>query len=234
MNTLARLIRAAAGPMALAAVAACGSSTGPAASRNNPGTGTLTLNVTADVDANDAPGTPSGFAADFTVSVRNAAGSAVSGATVTITNATLGTITLVETPAGSGDYFNTRNSFPSGDFQLSVVKGADNVQGVVLGGPGVHTITAPVANSTVPKLVPLTVRWSVPSQALSAQVETRDLNPVTVPDTGAYVIPGPSNPARADQRIRVFRFNEVNMNGGLPGSRLRVTVRNTVEPIIVQ
>ena len=40
--------------------------------------------------------------------------------------------------------------------------------------------------------------------------------------------------ARTDQRIRVSRFNQVEIAGGLPGSRLKVEVRQTVEPIIVQ
>ena len=55
-----------------------------------------------------------------------------------------------------------------------------------------------------------------------------------LPDTGAVVIPGTSNPARVDQRIRIFRFNEVDIAGGLFGSRMRVEVRQTVEPVIVQ
>ena len=40
--------------------------------------------------------------------------------------------------------------------------------------------------------------------------------------------------ARPDQRVRVWRFNEVDIAGGLPGSRFRVKVRQTVEPVIVQ
>jgi hypothetical protein len=48
------------------------------------------------------------------------------------------------------------------------------------------------------------------------------------------VISGANNPANASQRVRVFRFNEVNIAGGLPGSRLRVQVRKTVEPVTVQ
>jgi len=105
---------------------------------------------------------------------------------------------------------------------------------VIVGGPGVHSITTPAQGATVTQLQPLTVRWTVPSRAKSAEIETRDFGPATLPDTGAYVIPGPNNPARPDQRIRVFRFNEVDVAGGLLGSRLRVTVRKTVDPVTVQ
>jgi len=219
---------------ALVLLAACGNSTGPAVSRNNPGTGSSTLKVTADIDANDDPTVIGGFSTDYSVSLRDGLSNPVSAATVTISNPSLGTITLPETATGSGDYLLTGNTFHSGDFTLNVTRGADNVRNVVLGGPAVHSITAPVKNATVAANQPLTVRWTVPSQAKSAEVETKDFGPVTLPDTGAYVIAGVSNPPNASQRIRVFRFNEVDVAGGLPGSRLRVTVRTTVEPVTVQ
>lgn len=215
---------------ALVAAAGCGDGTGPATSRNDPGTGTSTLQVIADIDANDQTG--GGFITDFGVSVQDGLGNRVSGASVTIRNATLGTVTLTE--AASGTYFAQRNSFPSGDFRLDVVSGSNNVSGVILGGPGVHNITAPLQNAIVPAGQPLPVRWTVPSQAQAAEVETQDFAPVTVPDNGSYTISGANNPANANQRIRVFRFNEVTMAGALPGSRLQVEVRKTVEPVIVQ
>ena len=209
----------------------CGGGTEPVVERNDPGTGSLTLKVTADIDAKDVVG---GFITDFDVKVEDAGGNPISGATVIIKNPSLGEITLLETSAGSGKYIAVRNSFPSGDFELSVVLGSDNVQGVILGGPGVHTITAPLANDSVPSLQSLIVTWNSPSQAKSAEVETRDYGPVVVPDTGAVMVPSLENVARADQRIRIYRLNEVGINGGLPGSRLKVEVRQTVEPVIVQ
>lgn len=236
MTTTTRWFGLCAGLAVLALAAACGDGTGPATSRNNPGTGSATLKVTADIDANDDPTIIGGFSTDYFVSVRNGLGNPVSGATVTISNGSFagGKITLPETGPGSGDYLLTGNTFPSGDFQLDVVKATDNVRGVILGGPGVHNITTPLKNATVPALQPLVVRWTVPSKAASAEVETRDFGPIALPDTGAYRIAGVDNPARVDQRIRVFRFNDVTMAGGLIGSRLRVTVRKTVEPVVVQ
>ena len=212
-------------------LASCGDDgTGPAVDRNSPGTGSSTLLVKANVDASDVLG---GFVTDFEVSVRDALGNPVSGASVSITNPALGVVTLLET-GDAGDYEATRNSFPAGDFTLSVVSGTDRVEGVVLGGPGVHTITAPLQNDTVSSLAALTINWTVPSQAKSAEVETRDFGPALVADTGVLVIPVGSNSARSDQRIRVYRFNEVDIAGGLFGSRMRVEVRQTLEPITVQ
>ncbi len=209
---------------------ACGG-TEPTVERNDPGTGTLTLRVTADIDADDVVG---GFITDFSVDVEDAAGDPISAAIVTINNSSLGEITLLETSAGSGKYTAVRNSFPSGDFELNVVRGTDNVQGVILGGPGVHTITAPLANDTLTALQSLTVTWTAPSQAKSAELETRNYGPLVVPDTGAAMVPSLENVARDNQRIRVFRFNEVGIDGGLPGSRLRVEIRQTVEPVVIQ
>lgn len=217
----------------IAVAAACGGgdATGPAVSRNNPGTGTGTLRVTADIDASSVPG---GMSTEFTVSLRDGLGNKVSGATVNVSNPSLGTVTLTETGAGSGDYFNTRLSFPSGDFKLTVVRGTDNAQGVVLGGPGVHSMSAPVAGSVATAGQPMSVRWSVPSRAKSAILETRDFGPLALPDTGAYVIAGANNPVNSSQRVRLSRYNEVDVAGGLPGSRLRVKVEHTIEPINVR
>ena len=210
---------------------ACGSGTDPVIDRNDPGTGTLTLKVVADIDATDVVG---GFVTDFQVDVEDAAGNPISAAIVTINNSSLGEITLLETNAGSGRYVAVRNSFPDGDFELNVVRGTDNVQGIILGGPGVHTITAPLANASVTALQSLIVTWTAPSQARSAELETHNYGPVVVPDTGAATIPALEIQARPDERIRIYRFNEVDISGALIGSRLRVEVRQTVEPVVVQ
>lgn len=213
----------------LVAAVACGSATAP--ERNNPGTGTNSLKVTADIEAQDA-GT--GYSTDYTVSVRDGTGARVSGVTVTIQNSGIGTLTLAETGTGTGDYAATRADFPDGDFTLNVTHGTDNVKGVVVGGPGPFAITQPKADSTVPALQPLTVKWTTPVKAKSAQVETRNFNTVTLPDSGAFAVPGASNPARPDQRVRVWRYNETDIAGGLTGSRFRISIRQTVEPVIVQ
>lgn len=212
-------------------IAACGDSTGPAVSRNNPGTGSSTLRVIADIDGTGGPG---GMRTDYLVSVRDASGARVSGASVTIQNAMHGTLTLSEVAAGTGEYFTSRLEFPSGDFRLTVVRGSDNVQGVVLGGQGVHSIISPTTGSSAVANQPMTVRWSVPSRAKMAEVENSDFGPFAVPDTGAFTIGGAFNPARPDQRIRVSRYNEVDIAGGILGSRMRVTVETEVEPISVQ
>jgi hypothetical protein len=219
-------------------LAACGGNN-TAVSHNNGGTGSLNLSVKADVDAVfSSTGSPT----DLVVKIQDGAGNKVTGATVTIANATWGSVTLTETtPGASGDYRKTQPSFPSGDFGLTVVCNpcgvpqisptatiTGNIQGVVLGGPGVHTINYPKAGVAVAMNQSVAVSWTTPIQAASAAVTTNNFGPVLAADTGTYTIPGTSNPAATSQSLNLARFNEVAIAGGLFGSRLRVTVEANV------
>ncbi len=220
-------------------LAACGGNANTAVSHNNSGTGSLNLSVNADVDAVfSSTGSPT----DLVVKIQDGAGNKVTGATVTIVNLTWGSVTLTETtPGASGDYRKTQPSFPSGDFGLTVVCNpcglpqisptatiTGNIQGVVLGGPGVHTINYPKAGVAVAMNQPVGVSWTTPIQAASAAVTTNNFGPVLAADTGTYTIPGTSNPAATSQSLNLARYNEVPIAGGLFGSRLRVTVEANV------
>lgn len=218
--------------LSTALLVACGDSpSGPAAERNSPGTGSRTMLVKADIEGQDVPG---GFVTDFEVQLRDAQGAAISGATVTVKNAALGTVNLLEDGAGSGDYIATVNAFAAGDYRLDVVKGTDNVTGVVIGGMSAHSITSPTANDTVAANQPFNIEWTRPSEAAGADIETHDFLAEGVQDAGSYTVPANQNPAEPNQRIRVWRFNEVSIAGGLFGSELKLSVRNTVEPVVVQ
>src|SRR3989442_15923291 len=108
---------------ALVLLAACGNSTGPAVSRNNPGTGSATLKVTADIDANDDPTVIGGFSTDYSVLLRGGVRNPGSAATGTITNPSLGTIPLPGTGPGARDYLRTGETFPRGGFNPDVMRG---------------------------------------------------------------------------------------------------------------
>jgi hypothetical protein len=209
----------------------CSDSTGPAASRNEGGTGTATLRVNGEIEGQDVTG---GFVTRFFVSVRDPAGAPVSGAVVTVRNAILGTVNLLELNAASGDYEATVNTFASGDYRLDVTRGTDNVQGVVVGGMSAHRILAPRADTTITAGQPFTVNWTRPSEAVAADLETRDFSVDAISDAGTFTISGIDNPARPDQRIRLWRYNQVTIAGGLAESQLKLSIRNTIEPVIVQ
>ncbi len=135
-----------------AAALACGSnnSSNAAVSHNSPGTGTNTLKVVGVITAANLP-TVTTQQTTFSVTVTDGTGATVNGATVTIANASVpnGSVTLTQAAAGT-PYTATVSSYPSGDFRLDVVNGADGVHNVVVGGVGMHTINSPAQNGTVP------------------------------------------------------------------------------------
>lgn len=102
------------------------------------------------------------------------------------------------------------------------------------GDPECTLFTSPLVNDVVPASQDLTVTWTVPSQAKFAEIETRDFSAVQLLDNGSFTIPALNNPVNADQRIRLFRFNDVEVAGGLAGSRLQIKIRAEVEPVVVQ
>lgn len=212
-------------------LSACSDSTGPAASRNEPGTGSATLRVTGEIEGQDVAG---GFVTQFLVNVRDASGAPVSGAVVTIRNGALGTLNLLELSPASGDYEASVNTFASGDYRLDVTRGVDDVRGVIVGGISAHRILSPRADTTITANQPVTVTWTRPSEAVAADLETRDFSIDGISDLGTFTISGINNPARPDQRIRLWRYNQVSIARGLPGSQLKLSIRNTVEPVVVQ
>jgi hypothetical protein len=210
--------------------AACGGSSGTAIDRNRAGTGSSTLLVSATVAVTNSATSPT---TSLTADVSDGLGAAVTGATVTIQNAGLGGDTALVEGGTAGHYTASKTSLPSGDFTLSVVKGTDSVQGVVVGSPGLHAINGPALNSTAPANQPLDVSWTTPAISKSATITTRNYS-VQVPDTGTYTIPAANNPVRTAQRVILKRSNEVEIAGGLPGSIITVEVTTTVDPFNVQ
>jgi hypothetical protein len=211
----------------LATALACGGGN-TASSRNNPGIGSVTLKITADID-----GSASGAA--YAVTIADGVGASVSGATVTIANSNLtgGQLQLTEVTANPGKYAAASAAFPAGDFQLAVAKGNDFVRGVIVGGIGSHTINSPAVNAKVPANQPLAVSWTTPSQSKQASISTKNMQFDGI-DTGTYTIAAAANPVNSSQKVQIDRENQVEIAGGLMGSRLRVIYSAKVEPFIVQ
>jgi hypothetical protein len=212
--------------------AGCGSDNpaGPGGGSPPGGSGTGTLLVQADVSGSDVG---SGvFQTDFTVTLRDTLGATVSGASVGVSTPT-GSVILAEDGAVPGTYRAARAGYAPGTCQLTVSRGADGVSSVWVVAPDVHTVTSPAANDTVAAGQPLNVTWTRSRASLEVTLETRDYQS-TAPelDDGVSVVPAPGNPARGDQRVRVFRLNRTLMAGGLPGSRFEARIRNSIEPVV--
>jgi len=205
-----------------AVAAACGGSSGTAVDHNRAGSGSSTLLVTGTVTVTVSATAP---LTSFSVTVKDGLGANVSGATVTVHNSAYGDVALTEAQTGSGVYTDSKTSYPSGDLSLSVVNGADKVQGVVVGYPGTHAINAPAGGSTVAANALLHVSWTTPTVAKAATISLGSGGfSAQAADTGAYDVPAGSNPARTGQRVTIVRSNEVDVGGGLPGSSMKVTV----------
>lgn len=215
---------------ALVSVVGC-SDFGPVVDHNRGGTGTTSLLVIADINAEQVAG---GVVTEFMVEVRDNLGQPVSDATVTFRNGDLGEITVLEVEPGSGIYRAERTEFADGEFELTVISGEDRVENVVAGSPGMHVITAPLQGDTVTALEDFMITWDASAEARTVEVSTRDWESTTLPDTREALLPGENNLPRIEQRFRVRRFNEVDILGGLPDSRLRISVRAEVEPVLVQ
>jgi len=219
----------------------CGDSSSGTPS-NSPGTGSMTLDVQAYVDADNfnqnGDNNPVNFQTHLWVRVEKN-GQPVSGATVKIATS-LGTFTLAENQGNPGDYDYTYAGY-SMFHTLSAVKGADNVQGAQLVGPDIHKITAPLQNGTIGLNQTFTTTWQRTSVAQDIEIRTRDcwswMNGMPViADSGSYLLPGNLcfNQTRDNQYVRIARSNAMNIGGGVAGSVFHASVTNTVEPINVE
>ncbi len=203
---------------------------------DDPGSGTSTLFVDADVDAR--PIVPNArestdFTTEFHVRLEKA-GVAVTTGTVTITSGA-GEVPLIYRTDSNRWHGVQVGYFEV--YELSAVSGSDDVTGVRVDGPALHTITAPALGATVDSTMPLTVTWDRDEQADQASIETEEIDALAIADTGSHVLPPGSLKDNQDQteqeRIRIDRSQRVTPAGAVAGSAMRVEIRNEVE-ILVQ
>jgi hypothetical protein len=228
-----RLLGRAVGMALLVALAGCGRSipTEPTSAPPPPETGSNTLLVEAGIAGSDLP--TGGFTTEFTARVRDGHGVAVSDATVLLYTPG-GMVQLIEQPGAAGTYHCSTGEYVPGTYSLTVYSGSDRVSGVRVVAPDVHQILSPAAYDTVVAGSDLEIDWSRSAPTQEVVVETLDYNGAVGEDAGATTIPSSGDPPRTDQRIRVIRSNLATMSGGLPGSRLTASIRNSVEPVIAQ
>lgn len=198
----------------------------------SPGHGSGTLQVVGEAAIEDAGAND--YLTIFSATVSDSLGAPVSGASVTFEGA-FGRWTLAEDDATPGYYTSSRTGFVAGSYTLNVRAGADSLAGLTAWAPQMHAITDPVPNQTVTADAALNVRWTIPEKAYECRLTTRDYDSGWIyGDTQTLWVPSVGNPPRNDQRIRVLRRNLQLTTEGLSISRLSVSIRRTVEPIIAQ
>ncbi len=215
-------------------LAGCGSAT-----ISEPGRGSSTLDVGAHITVvNQVPNAASADQFATALSARlTKAGAPLHGAAVTIASSKGDVVLVEQDPTGNhADYAGEQAGYAQA-YTLTARLGDDYIEGVSLSGPDVHSFSVPALAAQVAYGQPLVVEWS-PSGATLATLETRELNPLDVPDTGSYSVPGsglrkPDPGKTQDERVRVTRSSTVNIAGGTAGSDLTVTVRNEVTFLVV-
>ena len=224
-------------------LAACGGGDGtggglfPATDR--PGEGSGTLNVEARIDASparDELALDTGeLSTRFEIDVRDSSGADVTGATVVV-DSPRGAVTLSE--GGCERRYCGSQAGYAGVYEISVSRGADFLDGVVIHGPSFHRVTAPENGATVDASIPLTVSWSPAGEADRVEVETRELDRELDDDPGVFEVPAGTLRVRAgepeDERVRVRRERRLSLSGGIGSSTAVVEVRNGIELFAVE
>ena len=218
-----------------AAIDGSGSGSGDAGVIDNPGTGTSTLVVDATASAEPSvvnSADPSNFTTTFAVRVTKDATDITTG-TVSITSSAGSVALLFDTTTmrwrgAQAGYFQ--------NYSLDVTSGADNVAGVTVHGPDIHTITAPATGATVDSEVPLAITWARTEMAEGAVLRTREINNVAIEDSGTYMLAMNalrSKPNETEvEEVEITRSQRITPAGGAAGSSFRVTIRNGISLVV--
>jgi hypothetical protein len=216
-------------------VAACGGNSLDPGAGNDPGTGTRTLLVDADVQASPRqtnPATADGFETHVEVRLEKN-GIAITTGTVTVSS-NGGDIALVF-QSSENRWWGVQTGYHE-VYELNVRSGDDAVEAVRLDGPSLHHFTAPAAGATVDATVPLAVRWDRDEAADTAMFDTEEMDDIAVADTGAFEVPVGglrSNEGETEQeRLRLDRHSRIAPAGAVAGSELRVEVRNEIDVLV--
>ena len=219
-------------------VAACTHDPLTSGAGDKPGHGTDTLLVNGSVSAEPREGTsnaidPANFNTDFRVhiSLNNVT---VQTGTVTVTSKLGGMIPLTFTADNNGTWVGRGASYEE-VYQLDVISGTDQVTGVIVDGPDIHTYVAPLAGATLDSTLPIDVKWERDDVADSASIRVGDLDRINIVDNKLYTLAPGSLKAEKDQphinTIELRRSNQVAPAGAVGGSLFTVSITNTLDVI---
>jgi hypothetical protein len=217
--------------IALISAAACSSDPLEPGAGNEPGVGTKTLVV--DGSASASPTTANAqrstdFSTEFSVRIQLNGADVTTGA-VTVRSA--GATTTL-TYDGGGRWRGTAANYDE-VYQLDIVSGADEVKGVIVDGPSIHVITAPTAGASLDSTIVNNITWDREDGADIATLDTDNIDRLTIPDTGTYMMGAGVLKAEKDKskenRIEIRRTNHVSPAGAVAGSDFAVSIENRVD-----
>ncbi|MFN0252485.1 MAG: hypothetical protein ACKV2T_36750 [Kofleriaceae bacterium] len=212
-------------------VAACGGSDLDPGAGDDPGQGTSTLAVEANVSANarvDNARNAGEFDTEMTVRITKN-GADVTTGTVTMTSAS-GTVTLMFDTTEDRNRWRAIAAGYEEVYLLDIESGEDNLTGVRVDGPDIHTFTSPAPRAEIDSTVALVVTWSRDDQADSASIRAEEIDDISMPDSGSYMLAANSLKAKREEteenELRIRRTNRVTPEGAAGGSVMSITVDN--------
>lgn len=221
--------------MMCALAAACGGSELDPGAGNDPGTGTSTLRIDADLHASPIvsnAASPQSFTTELSVDVRKG-DLAVTTGTVTVTS-NGGTVALVY--GGDNRWHGAQAGYHE-VYVLDVDSGDDHVNGVRIDGPSVHAFTSPSPGALVDPHVALELTWDRDDAAQTAYLDTEQIDTIEIADTGRYTIPigalKTKDTETEQEQIRLDRASVVIPAGAVGDSSVRVRVRNEIDLLVM-
>lgn len=214
-------------PTLLGLLASCGGS--------NPGGGTRTLYVKGQVYSD---GSTDGTAMAFEVREGNSGGTVITDAVVIVRGDQSGEMALPWTGVqwgsfAAGSYYTRSFAWQTG-WHVEVRRGNDRLD-AYLEAPGITTITQPIAGTTFSRAAakPMEILWRDSFDRKAKQVDVdldkADYKISLADDTHSHLVEPNRLVADGSERIRIERFNEVELAGGTPGSSFRATTRHQIE-----
>jgi hypothetical protein len=203
----------------------------------DPGTGTKTLKVVADIEAREQiPNASNANDFDVTIEVLVTKDSLpVTNALVVVTLDGDEELLLDEGELLKGRYTTSLVGYPT-SVELDVESGDDNVKDAVVLCPDIHVFTNPTSGQVVPANQDLEVLWEREERADAAELESRKEGKLEIDDTGSFILDATHFPGKPDKQeddhITLWRTQRVGLEGGVGGSELSVMVRNRVEFLV--
>lgn len=218
------------------ACAACGGTDLDPGSGDDPGHGTSTLTVEANVSANariENARNAGEFDTEMSVRITKN-GADVTTGDVTMTSAS-GTVTLLFDTTENRNRWRGVAAGYDEVYILDIESGDDNLLGVRVDGPDIHYFTSPAPRAEVDSTVALAVTWSRDDQADSASIRAKETDDISMPDSGSYMLPTGSLKAKREEteenELRIRRANRVTPEGAAGGSVMSITVDNRMTVI---
>jgi hypothetical protein len=214
---------------------ACGGGALDPGAGDDPGSGSLTLAVDADVEARPTIANAKDdqeFTTEFHVRVQKGG-----------VDVTAGTVTVRSRAGDVALTYGTDNRWHGVQvgywevYELAVESGTDFVDGVGVDGPALHYFSAPLPGATVDSLMPLVITWKRGEAADRAMLDTDKIDELAISDSGTFSLPAGSLKSKGDaveqERIRLERAATVIPTGAVAGSQMRVSVRNDIEVLVL-